>query len=96
MASWKMLLIAGVAVVLSGAAGFLGGVEGSALHPRPPGLRGATGLDGPAGPAGPPGTPGTTPNEPFSLAGARCVDTVTVDGETGNYCFVVKPLQVQP
>jgi hypothetical protein len=71
-----------IVIVLAALAGFGGGVAGSAFHPW-------------------------QPQEPFSLANAKCVGGVTLGSgpwagqgftasDSGQWCMVVKPMQVAP
>lgn len=87
---WAQLIVLVVVAFLSASGGLF---ASHALWPPqrgPQGVAGPAGQEGPQGPQGPSGL-----SSPFSLAGAQCIDTVTITNQVGEYCYLVLPLSVQ-
>lgn len=88
--SKRLLAAMGLTVLLSGAAGYLGGYEGSAYHPGPQGPQGMEGSIGVMGPTGPPGS--DTPFIPYIDRNLKCTISdyrLIYDPTTGNWFVVV-------
>lgn len=86
--SVRIAAIAGL-VLLGAAAGFGGGVAGSALHPGSQGGPGAIGADGPPGPRGPAGPSG--PPGPAGPAGSNATtNTISCSATAASRPHIVR------